>query len=131
MKTTTKKTKKEKGVTEINLTIKVTDQNIDDIMVCAMEGGINYWCEKAEVKNYLKCDYASDVISKGGKMTLHCIEDYDKPILTKEKFIKGLEMFLKERPDAISNGEVDCGAIDADYADMIIQYAVFDELVFG
>lgn len=32
---------------EIN--VKLTEQDIDDIMVAALEGGINYWCGEAEV----------------------------------------------------------------------------------
>lgn len=30
-------------------TVKVTQQDIDDIMVSALEGGIDYWCGEAEV----------------------------------------------------------------------------------
>ena len=29
--------------------VKLTVENIDDIMVAALEGGINYWCSEAEV----------------------------------------------------------------------------------
>ena len=29
--------------------VKVTAEDIDDIMCSALEGGINYWCCKAEV----------------------------------------------------------------------------------
>ena len=32
---------------EIN--VKLTQQDIDDIMVAALEGGIDYWCFKEEV----------------------------------------------------------------------------------
>ena len=29
--------------------VKISQQDIDDIMVCALEGGISYWCCEAEV----------------------------------------------------------------------------------
>ena len=34
---------------EIKFDVEITQQDIDDIMCSALEGGINYWCRKAEV----------------------------------------------------------------------------------
>lgn len=31
----------------IRLEVVVTDENINDIMACALEGGINYWADDA------------------------------------------------------------------------------------
>ena len=33
----------------IRLEVVVTDENINDIMACALEGGINYWADDAQV----------------------------------------------------------------------------------
>ena len=38
----------------VNLQIVVTQEDIDDIMVTALEGGINYWCGKAEKEKGLR-----------------------------------------------------------------------------
>ena len=86
---------------EIN--VKLTQQDIDDIMVAALEGGIDYWCFKVEVVGDYLGEYASEQISRGGMLKLYDIE----------------------------NGEVDCCNIDAGCADEIVQYALFGELVFG
>ena len=115
--------------------VNVTDQDIDDIMVTALEGGINYHVGEVEVKNkdYKGGKYASDVISRGGELILHDMEseEYTRT-LSKENFIEGLTKFLNEHTEIIdADGSIDCGAIDADYADVIIQYAVFGELIFG
>ena len=46
---------------KVELKVKVTQQDIDDIVCGALEGGINYWCYKAEVveDKYLG-EYASE-----------------------------------------------------------------------
>ena len=56
---------------KINLEIEVSDQDINDILVTAFEGGINYWAYKAEPKDgdYKGADYASDALSRGA--TIH------------------------------------------------------------
>ena len=46
--------------------VKISQQDIDDIMVCALEGGISYWCCEAEVIGEYLGEYASDQISRGG-----------------------------------------------------------------
>ena len=35
--------------------VKLTVEDIDDIMVAALEGGINYWCSEAEVVEERRC----------------------------------------------------------------------------
>lgn len=34
---------------KVELEVNVTQEDIDDIVTTALEGGINYWCRKAEV----------------------------------------------------------------------------------
>lgn len=41
--------------------VNMTQQDIDDIMVAALEGGINYWCREAEVVGEYLGEYASDL----------------------------------------------------------------------
>ena len=36
-------------VLKLELEVVVTQEDIDDIMTGALEGGINYWCGEAEV----------------------------------------------------------------------------------
>jgi len=120
--------------------IKLSAQDVNDIMVTALEGGINYWCGSARPKDN---DYklsgeddeglASDVLTKGGALILIDVEDEEeKNTLTLAKFLKGFQMFLKENNITIDrDGTIDTGEIDANWADNIIQYAVFGEIVFG
>ena len=114
--------------------IKVTDQDIDDIMATALDCGISYWCREAEVVGgEYHGEWASDEISRGGKLRLYDAESDDKWILTKNKFLKGIKLWVENgyAKEAMYEGGLDTGMIDATGADMIVQYALFGEVVFG
>ena len=119
---------------EIKINITLTDEDIDDIVCTALEGGICYWCNKAEVVGEYLGEYASEQISRGGTLLLYDNEDDEIYELTLEKFIKGFKLWVVGGYDtygAINDGEVDCGEIDAEKADQIIQLSLFDEIIFG
>lgn len=110
--------------------VAVTAQDIDDIICTAFEGGITYWCYKAEVVGgkYLG-QYASDQISRGGKLKLY-VRDYDEQEESTFEFglddlLFGIEMYVNK------HGKFDIDECDAEVADSIIQYTIFKELVFG
>ena len=114
------------------VTAEISTQDIDDIMVTALEGGICYWCDEAEVVGDYLGEYSSDQISRGGKLILHDAESSDKWELTREKFLAGLKMYVENGgADCVVDECIDPAEIDADGADSIIQYALFGELVFG
>lgn len=112
----------------------IADQDIADLLVTAFEGGINYWCGEVTVhippsENYNEDeDYMSDLLHHGGELKLTDIEDpYDAWILTKDKFIEGLKRVLKENNWTVEDL---MDYQDADVVDQIIQYALFNEIVF-
>ena len=62
--------------------VKLTVEDIDDIMVAALEGGINYWCSEAEVVEERRCaDWGHEQIARGGALVLHDVEDIDDCLL--------------------------------------------------
>ena len=125
-------------------TINITNQDISNLMVAALEGGINYWCGKVEMKkdkigggyegvslkDEEKLEYASDIIGIGGTLILTDAENPDeKWELNKEKFINGLKKTLEW-------GEYGCveelmNNHDAETADILIQFALFNKIIFG
>ncbi|MCR5144800.1 MAG: hypothetical protein K6B67_05770 [Lachnospiraceae bacterium] len=116
---------------------KISNEDIDDIVCTAFEGGINYWCNKVTPVGKYLGEYASEQISRNGSLILHLIEpinginEYE---LNKEKLIQGLTMYLENpyAPYEITCGDcIDTCNVDADVADMIIQYALFKEIVLG
>jgi hypothetical protein len=117
-------------------------EDIADLIVTALEGGINYWCRKAVMKenaitkdyfNVLpedqdKINYASDLISYGGTLILFDAESSDKWELDIDKMLKGIDMHCTNMKKSPANLMDD---YDANDADAIVQYAVFGKLTFG
>ncbi|MGN0398852.1 MAG: hypothetical protein ACI4EO_01875 [Blautia sp.] len=126
----------------MEMEIVVTQEDIDDIMCSALEGGINYWCDTAKVPEEKRvARWGHEQIARDGELHMHLIEPFDDDdtewyILTKERFIGGLEKYLKEPNHGCLEMDgkhlvIDAGNIDANAADMIVQYALFGEIVFG
>lgn len=122
------------------ITVYLTQQDIDDIMVSAFEGGINYWCRRVVVQGDYLGKYASEQISHGGKLAIWLDEPFEDDktcyVLDRDKFLAGFKLWIESDGDSYdtiddSDGSVDCGQIDAICADEIIQYALFGEVVFG
>ena len=121
---------------EIKFDVEITQQDIDDIMCSALEGGINYWCRKAEVVGDYLGEYASEQISRGGSLILYDAESSGKWELTLDNFKDGLHQFLIDFPNNIEGDElngyyIDPSNIDGCDADNIVQYALFGSLIFN
>jgi hypothetical protein len=124
-------------IIEIKRKITVTDGNIDDIMITAFEGGINYWvglvtypkdfpAREARPENeYGHKRNTYEMISLGCSIFIHPDEDNHSYELTRDKVIKGIKRYFTENPEA------DWDSLDANSADSIVQYALFNELVYG
>lgn len=116
----------------IKAKVKVTAENIDDLLVSAFEGGINYWCHEVKVISMppgIKETLASYAISKGGVLQIFDRDSYDTWELTLPKFIKGLKKYMKANGVLSMEGIIDNH--DASTADAIVQLALFGEIVFG
>ena len=120
--------------------IKITDENIDDIMSTALDGeAINYWCYNAEIvgEEYLG-SLTSEQISRGGKIRMYLEEPFDYNgrevyILDKNKLLKGIKMAMEKYGLNINLDDhmhISIDDVDADAADVIIQYALFGEIVY-
>lgn len=120
---------------EINKKYTVTPQDIDDIMATALEGGINCWCRKAEVVGEYLGEYASDQISRGGSLILYDAESSDHWELNLDKLLCGIQKAIEDNwfddYDWYVDGKLDTTEIDVDVADVIVQLALFDDVVFG
>jgi len=130
------------NVLEVVVNVMVTDDDIDDIMCAALEWGINYWADRVNSKGKYRGKYAYKQISRGGEILIHIEDACDESdsgwrTLTKEKFLKGLKKWIAtsgNKLEVLPNGNylgIDISNIDAETADIIIQYALFGENVFG
>lgn len=116
---------------DVNITIKVDDSDIDYIMYMALNGGIDYWCDKATANGEFLGEYLSEQISLGGSITLHdSYSDRDFQ-LNEETFSHGMKAVLESFGGYLI---IECGldtySIDEVTADMIIQCSIFGEVLY-
>ena len=121
---------------KVDFSIVLTQEDIDDLMVTSLEGGVTAcWCSECEVVGDYLGEYASEQISRGGSLIFHDAESDDKWELTLEKLLNGVKLWYEsgyDRYGAVQpNGKINFCNIDAVIADMIVQFALFGELVFG
>ena len=125
---------------EFNYTVKkvVTEEQITDILIDGIECGIGYWAmlhnDTEEFENYYNSTdlTTSEIVVKilldGGAVKITDNEEDVEPQypLTLERVIAGIQKNAEER-----DWDCDLDNYDAATADCIIQYAIFDEVVFG
>lgn len=116
-------------------TINVTQEDIDDIMCSAFEGGISSWCSCAEVVGDYLGEYASEQISRGGMLILHDAEDNEEYDLDLNQLLNGIKQAYEgnyfSEYEWCDGKTIDTCQVDAEVADAIIQLALFDEIVYG
>ena len=107
--------------------IEVTDDHLDSILVGCFEGGSNYWINEIKVAkdDYKGKKYASECVAAGGELFITTTEG-DKYLLTKTSLINGLQQYLNESKH---KNWPDGG--DAQTDDLILQYALFEEVIYG
>ena len=120
---------------EIKTTLTVTEEDIDDIMVSALEGGITYWCGKAKVVGEYLGEFASEQIARNGKLLLYDMVEDAEYELSREDLLKGIKMAVEEgyydNYGWCDGHHLDTCQIDAEVADVIIQLALFEEVIYG
>lgn len=125
----------EKFELKIERKLVVTAEDMDDIMCAALEGGVCYWCNEAIVVGAYLGEWAHEQIARGGKLQLVDAEDGTYYELTREKLLHGIQMAREQeyyRDYEWWDGEkLDTCNVDAEVADVIVQLALFDEIVFG
>ena len=106
--------------------IEVTDDQLDSILVGAFEGGSNYWARKVEVAkdDYKGKKFASECVAAGGILNIYA--DDACHVLDRNMLINGLQMYLDESKH---KNWPDGG--DSQTSDLILQYALFGEVVYG
>jgi hypothetical protein len=117
---------------------EVTEKDIETIIVNGFEGGIKYWAGldvyySEDVFNCPKDEpwstWCTKLLIEGKSVKLYDVEgteDDNNWILTLDKIINGYKLNCIKRPhdSDLENG-------DATTSDSIIQYALFNEIVFG
>lgn len=124
-----------RNIVPLCLNVTLTNDDIDDIMSAALDGGISYWCYRAEVvEEKYYGEYASDQISRGGSLRLYDV-DGETYLLTKEKLLLGFQIAYNNGfanyDEWVDGVKVNTFNIDAEAADCIIQCAIWHTVVKG
>lgn len=127
----------EDKILNVNMQMKVTGEDVDGIMEGALNGGITYWCDRAKpVGDYLG-EYASEQISRGGKLMLYDFEEEAVHCLDLEKLLNGIRLWAENPAGCNYLEQADGGNLvmncstDAVACDAIIQYALFGDVIYG
>lgn len=117
------------------LSVVVTQEDVDDIMSTALDSHfVQRWCSEVNVVGRYLGEYASEQISRGGEVEFYDNENETYYTLTLENFAKGLKMYLEENDSAINDygteAMINVVFIDEEVADTIIQYALFDDIIY-
>lgn len=124
-----------KVVGKAKIEVELTEDDIGNIMINGLEGGIGYWAGlnnsgslwEEKPKGEPLSTWATKIILEGHSVKFYDVEDEEEEWeLTLEKLINGYAQNFKERP---FDNNVEEG--DAITVDCIIQYALFGKLVYG
>lgn len=115
------------GTFTITQTVEVPQGLVDDLICTAFEGGCAEWIDRINVINKpADIAYSSDALTRGGHYVFAI--DGEKHELDINKFVKGIEMFCECTGKTVDDLGEDHDAGDAD---MIMQYALFEEYRYG
>ena len=127
---------------KLMLTVRLTDEDIEDIVVTALEGGIGYWaCLDNTGKEYEEAPEdepvsitATKILLSGGTLRFFDEEDDDRPLdMTINDLSEGIQKWIEggESVTVDSDGRIDLCDLDALGADCIFQNALLGEVVYG
>ena len=125
---------------EVKVSYYFTDDDLENIMITALEGGIGYWAclDNSEVEppqwgdwskqpdDMPTSEYAWKILKAGG--TLHFLDEEDDDaeyFLDMTDLFKGIGLCIQRR-----DWDGDMDQLDAMVADMIIQCAIFGSVIY-
>lgn len=104
---------------EITVRIDIDDQYLIDIMVTAIEEGSNYWIEEIP-------DNWQEIFTNKKGVSIKTLDDDGVYTVDMYDLAKGVEQYID-----LEGMYVVLDDYDANDADLILQYAIFDEIIYG
>ena len=119
---------------EHNLMLSVTGEQIEDIVVTALEGGIYYWAvlnnttpDQANKPDGMPVSqYATQLLLEGKTLEFSDIEDSSVSMLTLGDLLHGIRLTAVKQA-----WDFDFDDFDSGTADCIFQYAMLGEIVYS
>lgn len=101
--------------------VKISDDDLYNILDAAFYSGISYWCDLVEVINPVQgAKYLGEHVTGGGTLKLQD-DDGGSHWLTKAKMLKGLSLYDNHDFDSFDAGDADC----------VVQLALFGQIIYG
>jgi len=131
---------------KVSFDIELDNEFFDDLICTIFEGGSNYWVGHVKIDHpegdkptgTPASTWIADALNKGGTVTVFILEGDENVVLVKNMLVEGLGKWAEHYPTHVSivhentgKSTIDAGDIDADDADIILQYALFNDVVFG
>lgn len=125
------------GTITIQVKKEISYADVRDLLCCAFEGGSNYWYYIYEYHNpdNIKCEFRHlDLpLSKNGYLMIGTREDFEEEIepvkLDVEAVKIGLQIMADKYPWHFANFIGD--NMDAETGDVLLQCALFGDIVYG
>ncbi len=125
------------GSIDVTVTILVTDYGVEDILRMGFDG-ISEWghldMSREDLIGEDVAANAAKVLLNKGAITIVDNEDMsDSWPLTLEKLISGVKWFIEEEDNGaayLNDGKLMTDCLDDFAADQIIQYALFEEILY-
>ena len=133
---------------QITHRVYLDDEFFEDIICTMFEGGSNYWIDHITINHPCgkkpvgipRSTWAANALNENGTVIVFISTFDEKPeeiTLVKNMLVSGLAKWaenFQEHVSIVTEGQkctIDAGDIDADDADIILQYALFNDIVFG
>lgn len=117
---------------QIQIPLTITEDFIEDVMETALSVGSTYWVSKIDsLTPKADSDSFSKYLSKGGVIVLTDGETNNEYIISRYTFLQGYQLYVD---NCIKNGfnfYIKACDIDGGLADEILQYALFQDVIYG
>ena len=123
----------EEVTTPVTITIQIPDQRLRDVMCGAVEGGSNYWIDRADrlpcPEGVKRPTYLFDHVFDVGVRFHYNDGDPSSRVVTAADVRRGVQIMADKYPRHFMDlyREND----DAETSDVLLQCAIFGEIVFG
>lgn len=119
----------------IKIDLEFNEEFFINVLETALYDGIHYWVEeiKWSRKAVANRSRAEQIIQDGCIMilTVDTGKDYKEFYLTKKKIFKGFKRYCNWRIENEMYIYTNASDIDSEEADLIVQFALFDEIMFA
>ena len=121
---------------KFNIEVEITNEQIENLIVSAFEGGSSYWMVY-DVNPIIKdfkwnsSEYAAQIINGDVEINVYDAENPDDLLgrLNTHTILTGLKTMCKDYPTHFT--DIINDNIDADTGDVFMQCAVMNDVVFG